>query len=512
MKRRLIALILALAALLGLTGCTDWEDARDPLGALSDYYGMQNEEPEESLQSFVLPCASKESADPITCSDGAQVTLGALLYEPLYQLDERFEAQNVLAQSQSYDPLTMTYTITLRRDVSFSDGTPLTAQDVADTLNRALLSARYGARLQDVDSIEAAGSTVRIQLTVDCRSFISLLDIPIVKSGTEGASFPIGTGPYCFSNESRTLVPNNNWWQDTPRPFPEIQLRSYKSSDAMSYAFSARDVHLLFRDLTSTEAGVLPSGGDYTDADTTVMQFIGFYTGGLFGDATLRCAVSQAINRSSLINAYLLGHGTAAEFPVNPASALYPGGGDASAGTAAYTAALETAGLMTSGQTRTAVMIVNEENSFRVAAAQEIAQTLSRGGLVVEVSALPWDAYKEALQSGHFDMYYGECRLTANWDVSALVSTGGTMNYGLYSSPRMDAQLAACAAADDDKRTAAFARLGQLWQSDMPLAVVCFKKQSLLLPSGAVSGASPTAADPFYGLENWVVKWAEPEK
>ena len=34
---------------------------------------------------------------------------------------------------------------------------------------------------------------------------------------------------------------------------------------------------------------------------------------------------------------------------------------------------------------------------------------------------------------------------------------------------------------------------------------LCFSNRSLLLSAGAVDNASPTASDPFYGMENWQV-------
>ena len=55
MKRTLLCLLLC-AVMLCATGCSDWDEAADPLGALSDFYQMENEEPEpEPLTAFTLP-------------------------------------------------------------------------------------------------------------------------------------------------------------------------------------------------------------------------------------------------------------------------------------------------------------------------------------------------------------------------------------------------------------------------------------------------------------------------
>ena len=42
-----------------------------------------------------------------------------------------------------------------------------------------------------------------------------------------------------------------------------------------------------------------------------------------------------------------------------------------------------------------------------------------------------------------------------------------------------------------------------------PILPVCFKSVSMLLPSGAVENAIPTAANPFYNLAQWKIDIAE---
>ena len=104
-------------------------------------------------------------------------------------------------------------------------------------------------------------------------------------------------------------------------------------------------------------------------------------------------------------------------------------------------------------------------------------------------------------------MYYGECKLTADWDATALVGTGGSLNYGGFSDPATDVLLAAYLSADDDGQAAAMERLCRRLQSEMPIIPLCFKRTSVLLPYDAVEHVTPTAADPFYRLENWTIHW-----
>ncbi len=465
MKKRIFAALLALC-LTALTGC-DWStaDPEDIFGTLTDYYNVEQKKQDVKLTSFALPYLKGETADPITCPDGAMQTLGALLYEGLFALDGQFEAQPALAESYTYDAARHTYTITLRSGVTFSDGSAVTARDVVNSLRRAQSSARYSGRLAEVSDLWASGGAVRITLTGDNRSFVSRLDIPIVKSGTESSTFPTGTGPY---------------------------------------AYYAREVQLLFCDLTGADDSSVYGSGDYTDAATTIMQYLCLNTRRApFDDPAVRRAVTLGVDRASCVSAYLLGHGLAAQFPVSPASGLYPKELETAYSQDGYASALEAAGLNT-GKTRSLTLLVNQESSFRVSTAQTIAAGLSRYDLQVTVRSLPYDEYVQALEQGDFDLCLCQVKLTADWDLRPLLQSYAAMNYGGFTDPETDALLAALCAAEAGERSAAMTALCEKLLDQAPMVPVCFKSYSVLLPAGAASSPiTPTASNPFYGISDW---------
>ena len=73
-------------------------------------------------------------------------------------------------------------------------------------------------------------------------------------------------------------------------------------------------------------------------------------------------------------------------------------------------------------------LLVNSENAATVAAAQRIAYQLEAAGLQVSLSKLPFEDYLAALTARHFDLYVGEVGLTADFDLSALLSSSGSLN------------------------------------------------------------------------------------
>ena len=502
MKDRFLKIlcVLCLAPLL-LSGCW-YEDTEEPD---SGQLLVSQEQAEPQLEDailptgFTLPYLPDQTMDPVTCADGMQQVVGALLYEGLFQLDERLEPQQVLCSGYTYDPETYTYVFTLRTGVVFTDGTPLTAGDVVQTLRRAKSSARYGERLKNVASITAGEGSVTVVLTGPGTGLDALLDIPIVKAGMESAAFPTGTGPYAYSGEGGPhLTANPHWWQSGKVPAETIGLSAAEDRDTMLYQFTSHDIQLITADLTGTAPVSVTGSISFQDADTTILQYVGFNTQKApFDSAALRSALSRGINRASVVGAYLSGHGTAAQFPISPVSPLYPSELEETYSYDAFAAAMAEAGFA-SGSTRAVTLLVNSENSFKVSAAEQIARSLSAFDLSIEVLALPWEEYTAALAAGDFDLYYGEVKLTADWDLSALLGTGGSLNYGGWSSPQTDQLLASCAAASD--RGAALKNLCAHLRQQSPILPVCFKSTSVLVQTGVVGGLKPTMANPFYDL------------
>ena len=510
MKLRIIPLLLSLL-LLCSCGKVDEDTPFDPLAELQDYYGAEAEDDPTPLTTFTLPYHKGETWDPITCPDGVQQTLSCLVYETMYVLDETFTAHPLLVDRADYDAETFTYTLHVRDGVRFSDGVVMTAQDVAESLRRACASARYANRLQQVEKITIDEDTVVVKLWEDNGAFTSLLDIPVVQSGTEGNTVPVGTGPYLPASDMTQLIPNSAWWQEKALPFTEIALLPYKSEEAAAYAFASNDVHLLLCDLLSDVDVLSASDDDSIYVDSSVMHYLGFnMSKQYFSDPQLRQAISMVIDRETIVNACLAGHAVATEFAVNPASPLYPTEleRDNSSATLQETmAALELSDGKQKYQMR---LLVNSENSFKAAAAESIALALNRYDFEVTVLALDWEDFLYSLSMGYYDIYYGECKLGADWDLTALLGAGCTLNYGGYESPAADTYMAALRSAGESDRAEAMEALCRHVQEDAPIIPLCFERLDLLLPQGAVDVVTPTAANPFYGLERWQVHWGEP--
>lgn len=113
--------------------------------------------------------------------EGYDPTLGWGRYgAPLFQStllrrDEKLNLVNDLAESYTVSDDRLLWTVTIRRDAKFSDGSPLTAEDVAFTFNKA---AESGG-LTDVTVLDKAvavdAATVELRLKKPQSTFVNRL-------------------------------------------------------------------------------------------------------------------------------------------------------------------------------------------------------------------------------------------------------------------------------------------------------------------------------------------------
>lgn len=502
MKKRLLnCLCAALLIPALLTGC--WQEEPAEPGDLLPPPGGPEQEGTETRailpEIFSLPYAPDQPLDPITCPDGMQQVVASLLYEGLFRLDTSLEPEAWLCSGYTYDDAAYRYEFTLRSGITFSDGSPLTAADVKASLDRARKSERYRTRLAAVSSISAAGDqVVAISLSAPNSALPALLDIPITKAGSDKADAPTGTGPYLFSTgENGTyLVANQSWWQGRKQPTDRIALVEAADLDTMLYRFTSHDVQLVTADLTGMSPITATGNIVYQDADTTILQYVGCNTAREpLDSAAFRRVLSLGINRAYVVGAFLSGHGAAAQFPISPVSSLYPAELEERYSRDAFSAALAEGGYAGG---RALTLLVNSENTFKVSVAAYLADTFTEGGIPVTVRVLPWEEYTAALAAGDFDLYYGEVKLAADWDLSALLATGGTLNYGGWSDPQAEQLMMAFAASSD--RSASAKALCAYLKAQAPILPVCFKSTSVLMQTDVLEGLTPTMAEPFYDL------------
>lgn len=430
---------------------------------------------------FSLAYDPKQTMHPITGTNGVNGELGGLVYQSLYELDQAFQPQPRLAAGATVSQDGLTWTIEIAQGVCFSDGTPLTASQVVRSLELARTATRYQSRLARMTGVSQAGNhTVVVTLSAPNAHFLSLLDVPVVLE-REGQD-PLGTGPYLV--EDGMLSPNPYSALVDTLPAENIPLVEVSSPDRRVAAFDSGEVWMAATEFFSPDALGYSGTCEVVDYPTTQLLYLGFRTqGGACADENLRRAISGALNRKSLVEVQLSGHGDPTALPISPAWGELPQA-SVDAGTATQTSLR---------------LIVNEDNPTRQRLAQQIATQLAGIGVTVTVQSLAWEDYVSALERGNFDLYLGQVQLTQDFDLSALLT--GSLAYGGQQSEVQ-------ALLDGWRRTGSETELEayvQGFAQKAPLAPICFLRGSLLVRWGLVTGVAPTQTNPYAKVDQWTI-------
>ena len=507
-------LALILAGTVVMSGCTSPTEETTPTPTVqSTVTPTAPPAPAVEEVGFALPCSPSAGFHPITGANRINLTLVPLLYRGLFALNREFQAQNDLCESYTVSEDGLVWTFTLA-EATFWDGTPLTAAQVTASLNQARRSGRYAARLADVIRVSGRdGNEVTVTLAKPNGALAALLDVPIVKE-TDDPLRPLGTGDYVLVEDEDGLYLLAREGADTP--LDQIPLRSVGASDDLVYAFDAGEISLVDTDLLGTNMPGYSGRLETTDYPTTGLLYVGCNTKeGVCTDPLVRRALSLAWDRWGMVDQILSGHAVASALPIHPyaadyiaqaAAALeYDKEGAAELLAQAGWSPNEEGRLEKRRATLTLRLVVNQENTFKVALAMALGQALEELGCVVTVDKLPWDDFVTALETGNFDLYLGETLLTADFDLRVLIETEGGLNYGGWEDRETDELMDSYRAARGEARTQAGATLWTKLAEEVPIIPLCFKNGSLLTQWGQVRGMTPTQQNVFYGLENWKV-------
>ena len=498
--KRIIALILcaAMAACL-FAGCTEETPVDTPTGGLTDSDTPTiPTDPVTGAQRIALAYDSTADLNPLSSKSYTNRALFSLIYQALFTVSNDYECSPVLCKTYNISADMMTYTFYLE-EALFSDGTALTAADVAATLEAARSSSFYGGRLQHVDSVSAYGSAVVVELETPMDNLPLLLDIPIVKASQVSAESPLGTGPYRMDDGQLKRVAG--WWCSASLPVSSdtIPLVDSDSNAQIQEAFELRQVSLVCAD--PADHSYVPFHGDYELWDSENGLFLYLVCNSkskIFSNDALRAALTYAIDRDKLVEECYSGFAYSATLPASPQSPYY---NDNLASKYAYDpqrfqTALDESGLteeLAEGEQLTLTLLLNADDPLRLEVGEVIAAMLEGYGFAVTLTKATGSNFVTLLKRGNYDLYLAQTKLSANMDLSAFFGSGTSLNYGgLTNASLHELSLAALANAGN------YYSLHEKIASDGQLCPILFQSYAVYVRRGALTGLDPARDAIFY--------------
>lgn len=506
--KKITALLLILSMVCGLlSGCAKEEEAYVPTG---NALVMDGEEPDDFLeeevvdQEFSLAYCPDRSMNPLIGYNQNNRVLFSLMYQGLFAVDINNNPTPILCKEYQVTPSNMTWTFYVEDTACFSDGSPLTAADVIASYAAARESDYYKGRFTYIDSVSlSSDGGVTFALTTPYQNLPLLLDIPIVKTGTEGDEVPIGSGPYVFGDGiSGTILHRNaNWWvkEDIHVTAETITLVEVTDDSEARDEFEFGDVSVVCANPMSDTYADFRCDFELWDVDSGVFLYLGcnvLYSD-FFEDGFLRTVLTYAIDREGINNDNYRGHGWPATLPASPLSPYYSESLAANYGydPMKFIDAVSNWPIPRDedGIQKTMRLLVNSDDSARLRTARDIAATLTDFGIPTETMEYPSVTYQAVLQACNYDIYLGQTRLPANYDLSEFFRLWGNLSWG--GIPNEDI-LKLCKESLADSGN--YYNLHQLLAEDGRIVPILFGSYAVYSTRGMFDGFSPSRDNAFY--------------
>lgn len=392
----------ALVLLLVLAGCTAGSTASVGGGASSIAIGFT---------------AEPKNFD-FTTTDGSAIPQALLynVYEGLVKLDSNGEIAPLLAESWTLSPDRTVYDFQLREGVTFSDGSPFTAEDVKFSIERVSTEWTISLKsaMEVVDHVEAVSPThARVVLKRPSNSWLFDMTTRVGAMFSTGgvadlANNPIGTGPYDVASRRRgdqiVLRANPDYWGQQPE-FNTVYLKYYSDATALNNALLSNGIDVISQVASPYSIPQFEADNRFRVVQgTTNGEVVLAYNNARppLDDRRVRRALTMAIDREALMETVWAGRGTLIGSMVPPTDPWY----EDLTGVIPYDPEQARELLAAAGVTGTTLRLRIPNLPYAMSGAQVIASQLGEVGMHVSIEPLDFPAVwlAEVFKGGNYDM------------------------------------------------------------------------------------------------------------
>ena len=450
MNRRTGIVVAAIAAVaaLGLGGCSS--------GGTPASTSTTNS-PVKGGNLSLAWSADVISLDKTMTFDNNSIRVMEQIMEPLFQASaDGTKLDPWLATGYTISADKKSYTIKLRKGVTFSNGSPMTAADVKFSIDEDTKTgdAGWGYINSAIDTVTATdNSTVTIVLKYAWAPLIadlSLFSNGIVpnnyggKSVTDFYTAPVGTGPFVWDSwkkgQALTLTANKKYWQQGKPYLDRVTWNVVPDANTRKLQVQGNQVDIDDTPDWSSFASLKSSANvKAVTYPSTQIDYIAFnQQHAPFDDVHIRQAISMATDRKALVKAVLFGNGQPAFSLLSPGTPFF----DKNAGGATFDVSAAKAELAKSSKPTgfTTTLLIASGSPNQTSIAQIMQSELKDIGITMNIRQLDPTANKKARLASDFDMAWSAWTMDIpdpdEWTSFAVDPSGGSHSaFTYYNSP-----------------------------------------------------------------------------
>lgn len=458
--------------------------------------------------------------DPYNTQDDYSIFTELTIYDRLVRLNaDGTGVEPELATEWTVAADGLSADFTLRDGVTFSDGSPLTAEDVVFSLTRAIdQQGSWGFLFSPVKSVEAVDEhTVRLTMSEPFAPLLPALatfaasiysKANFEAQGESAGEHPLGTGPFMLESWDKgsavVLTRNPHYWQEGKPYLDGVEFRVVGDDSARILQLVGGEVDMV-SDVPASQIEQIEAaeGQVYSVPGTSV----GFITLNQkiepLGEAAVRCAMAHAIDREAIARTVYFGRAQPARSILPSSTFFYDAETDPIGFDLDRARELLATSSVPDGFELTAT--VPTGNATRLAVAQIWAAALAEIGVTMNIEQVEATTAQEQYNTEQFTV-----RISA-WtndtpDPDELM--GVALDYqpqnGLHSSYRNDEArdhvLAGRAAMDDAERQQHYSELQRIVNRDCPF-IYTVEEDRLYASTADIHGFAPNSQGK-YGLES----------
>ena len=363
----------------------------------------------------------------------------------------------------------LTWTVRIRNDVTFTDGEPLTAADVAFTYNTVKASSSVNDFTMLASAEPVDDTTVRFHMTRPYSIWPYTMAIVgiVPEHAYDAASYgqaPIGSGRYILKQWDKgqqvIFEANPDYYGEAPKMKKVTVL--FMEEDAAFLAVKAGQADLVYT--SATYADQAPAGYSLLSCESVDNRGINLPAApagdgvgnDLTADVLVRRAINLGVDRQEMIDNVLNGYGTPAysvcdKLPwYNPASQVEY---DPDAAAALLDEAgwrIADGGVRVKDGVRAELnLLYPSSDSVRQALAADLANQLGELGVAASIEGVGWDTAYDRARSEPLMWGWGAHTPMELYNIYHTIGDTGSAEYSPYASAAVDAYMDEALACGD---------------------------------------------------------------